>query len=718
MKTLHALCVAAAVLLSVSCGGLKIPPMSLKCSTDFRCPSGYTCNRVDSFCYPNGADGGLKDATSPSDRADSMSSGGDTAPGADSSTPDLADAATPDLGNVDGPAEGDVAPNAVPCPALDNPAGGIVAAATLTAGSLATYTCNVGYQMTGAMTRTCQTDGTWSGAAPTCTIKDCGALVNPSLGTVTAATTTYGSTATYGCQTGYGPSGSSTRTCQGDGTWSGTQPTCVIANCPALASPNGGSIAAPTLTFGSTATYGCNTGYTLAGMTTRTCKPDGTWSDSAPTCTIKDCGALTAPTNGTVSAATTTLGAIATYTCATGYAASGTVMRTCAAAGWSDAAPTCAIVTCPALTDPAGGTVSAPAVTYGSMATYACNAGYLQSGTVMRTCQATGTWSGAAGICTPKDCLAPGAPTNGGVSAPVTTFPASATYTCNNGYTLSGSPTRTCQTNGVWSGSVPACLPVDCHALTAPANGSVSAPTTTFGSTATYSCNTNFIISGTVATRTCQSSGTWTATIPTCVDVCTQGGAGTAAHCCGDSVCSGTTPMCNTTTHACVARAAGGACTSNAQCASSLCLGGSCCAGACTANGCHTCAAGSGACGSSPARTACGTKAGPGGAGHGADVVLICNGAGSCVAPMISCFGESGPQPCDLNTNVCCSETTSGPGCFDDSDASSFCAPPGTVQFSGYACSTAADCPLGTVCCQNGWATCVASCTGGGTILP
>ena len=38
-----------------------------------------------------------------------------------------------------------------------------------------------------------------------------------------------------------------------------------------------------------------------------------------------------------------------------------------------------------------------------------------------------------------------------------TTFEQTATYSCNSGYNLVGSMTRTCQANGVWSGSQPTC---------------------------------------------------------------------------------------------------------------------------------------------------------------------------------------------------------------------------------------------------------------------
>ena len=57
---------------------------------------------------------------------------------------------------------------------------------------------------------------------------------------------------------------------------------------------------------------------------------------------------------------------------------------------------------------------------------------------------------------------------------------------------------------------------VDCGNLTDPANGQVIHPGgTTFGQTATYSCNTGFNLVGN-STRMCQADGMWTASTPTC----------------------------------------------------------------------------------------------------------------------------------------------------------------------------------------------------------
>ena len=40
-------------------------------------------------------------------------------------------------------------------------------------------------------------------------------------------------------------------------------------------------------TFRQTATYSCNTGYNLVGDSTRMCQADGMWSGSEPTCISK-----------------------------------------------------------------------------------------------------------------------------------------------------------------------------------------------------------------------------------------------------------------------------------------------------------------------------------------------------------------------------------------------------------------------------------------------
>ena len=57
---------------------------------------------------------------------------------------------------------------------------------------------------------------------------------------------------------------------------------------------------------------------------------------------------------------------------------------------------------------------------------------------------------------------------------------------------------------------------MDCDSLTDPANGQVDLTSgTTFGQTATYSCNTGYNLVGD-STRTCQTVGNWSGSRPTC----------------------------------------------------------------------------------------------------------------------------------------------------------------------------------------------------------
>ena len=57
-------------------------------------------------------------------------------------------------------------------------------------------------------------------------------------------------------------------------------------------------------------------------------------------------------------------------------------------------------------------------------------------------------------------CPRPVAPTNGWIATSTTsTYPVGSTvrFTCNPGYTLSGSASTTCQTGGTWSAPFPTC---------------------------------------------------------------------------------------------------------------------------------------------------------------------------------------------------------------------------------------------------------------------
>ena len=56
-------------------------------------------------------------------------------------------------------------------------------------------------------------------------------------------------------------------------------------NCSTLSSPANGQVSHFAGTaFGQTATYSCDTGYNLVGDSTRMCQANGRWSGSEPIC--------------------------------------------------------------------------------------------------------------------------------------------------------------------------------------------------------------------------------------------------------------------------------------------------------------------------------------------------------------------------------------------------------------------------------------------------
>ena len=117
-------------------------------------------------------------------------------------------------------------------------------------GDTCSFTCNTGYELTGSDTRTCQSDGSWSGTDVICSrgkyttslqmlgiflTVSCSSPTNPNNGMIKCslgddAVPSYEDTCSFTCNTGYQLTGSDTRTCQSDGSWSGTNGVCRRGN--------------------------------------------------------------------------------------------------------------------------------------------------------------------------------------------------------------------------------------------------------------------------------------------------------------------------------------------------------------------------------------------------------------------------------------------------------------------------------------------------------
>ena len=257
------------------------------------------------------------------------------------------------------------------------------------------------------------------------------------------------------------------------------------------------------------------------------------YSLSDGTCMVVDCGVAPAPpTNATLATLTSTqyLGVV-TYTCANGYTTTGAaggntqVTRRCGAEGdWLPASGVCAPVNCGAIPPAAsnGSLVGVDRTTFGGTASYTCAIGWLANGGPSRdysvTCGADGTWSASA-VCQVASCGTLTSPVYGSVTTPDgVEYNDVATYACDPGYLLVDGPTtRTCGADGLWSGSSPACSPLQCGAAPLIENGTRTSSADSFGGVATYSCNAGYELTG-PSSLSCGTDGTW-GTPPTCGDI-------------------------------------------------------------------------------------------------------------------------------------------------------------------------------------------------------
>ncbi|XP_078343001.1 E-selectin-like [Oculina patagonica] len=95
-------------------------------------------------------------------------------------------------------------------------------------------------------------------------------------------------------------------------------------------------------------------------------------------------------------------------------------------------------------------------------------------------------------------------------------------FSCNNGYTGSGSQVRRCQHNGTWSGQDFTCQIINCTSLTVNPAGPLrmSSCNNDYGAECNFTCTIGYRFNGS-STVTCvapgnQHPGVWNNTIPTC----------------------------------------------------------------------------------------------------------------------------------------------------------------------------------------------------------
>ncbi|XP_048255629.1 sushi, von Willebrand factor type A, EGF and pentraxin domain-containing protein 1-like [Haliotis rufescens] len=391
---------------------------------------------------------------------------------------------------------------------------------TYTFGSQLNFRCEVGYELIGiASTCRCRPDGSWDSPFPTCQIISCPEPGTFDHGTISESDNTYQSQLVYTCDQGFEIIGEETRECQGDRTWSGQTPMCILIRCqnPQTTIPNGRLIYPKvSYSYNDEASYVCNDGYEMIGNERIRCLATKAWSSNPPSCTKIVCPRPGNVEHGNVVATDEVL----TYTCDDGYDLMGSRSRRCLNTGlWDTDAPACLPVHCPSPVPINHGQIEGGEFIYGQSITYTCDEGFLLVGSRVRRCLATGFWETESPFCDRATCGMPRPPQHGMVSGASYLFEDVVEYSCDFGYLLVGENRHVCEANGKWSAEVPFCEIIVCESPPEVLNSQFTLSSDigqySVGVTITYTCNVGYEIDG-ASTLRCLESRSWSDSPPQC----------------------------------------------------------------------------------------------------------------------------------------------------------------------------------------------------------
>ena len=388
-------------------------------------------------------------------------------------------------------------------------------------GSEIWFSCTPGYMLIGLDTNICEDENSWQNQFPSCNEVVCPNINSILNGQITIEGFKYRQMVIYTCNEGYDLVGLPTRVCQESGLWSDSEPNCAPRMCQEPAIVDNGHIEdGYTLDYGSVMSYTCHPGFKLVGGKERVCGSSGQWSGQPPICinTSQTCLVPQLLNSGYISYdGNLEVGSVAWYDCNADFNIVGNYERTCLINGsWSGNNPICSPKFCTPIEYILHGKVMGKTFEQGSVLQFSCNSGYKMEGSETIECEDSGSWDQPLPVCVPVICPEPDQIENGVVRGSARRFEDSIVYECKPGHTLLGAMIRKCDMNGEWSNDEPYCALVTCPDLPKIPHGLFDAELRIPGEKARLKCDLGWIISGN-NNVTCNSNGIWQGIMPRCI---------------------------------------------------------------------------------------------------------------------------------------------------------------------------------------------------------
>ncbi|XP_034636017.1 E-selectin-like isoform X1 [Trachemys scripta elegans] len=309
-----------------------------------------------------------------------------------------------------------------------------------------------------------------------------------------------------------------------------------VVTCDQLKEPDQGTLECShplqTYSYNSSCEVQCAEGYESTGFEPVWCTSSGNWSAPTPACTVVQCDGLKAPAHGSLTCSPASgnflWNSTCEFACEEGFVLTGSDRRQCGASGeWDGEQPECEVVQCDGLKAPAHGSLTCSPASgnflWNSTCEFACEEGFVLTGSDRLQCGASGKWDGEQPECEAVTCEAVNRPENGFVECttrhPEFTYNSACEFRCEEGYRLSGSPAIQCTAQGEWSEPFPKCEVAQCETLILPEKGSMncSHPLGDFAysTVCEFNCSGGWLLNGSNVLQ-CGAAGNWTASQPTC----------------------------------------------------------------------------------------------------------------------------------------------------------------------------------------------------------